>query len=444
MDEDRYTDELSLAELAARPGLVLGKDAAASALHYCSPAHGGWGMIRIALMVPDIHLLFVCPAACGRHGAIAAIEQGYRDRITYLCIEDSEIVMGTYEAEIEQSVGTILNRLPARPRAMMIFVSCIDDLLGTDHDAALARMEAAHGIPIRLARMNPISLDGGLPPGIRVQLSIYSFLEKAPERDRGVLILGAYRPPLADSELARFVEYCGYGPLRHPEFCRTFEDFQALSRCAAAILVRPEGRAAGEDLAARLDIPLCRSLMAFDREGVMERYRGIARFLGADEEGAEAWLRPCIEEAEEREEEARDLLGDAPVAIDSTVTIAPFSLALALTQGGINVTRIYTSQLPEFERENLQKLAALRGDIIVANPGHHRKYGPPTARILADVAAGFEASYATQAPVTVSLAFDERLYGFEGYTRFLEALIGAAEKGRSSLREQIKEYGLVI
>ncbi|MDR0554040.1 MAG: nitrogenase component 1 [Treponema sp.] len=444
MGEDRFTDELSLAELAAQPDRVLGKDASASALHYCSPAHGGWGMIRVALLVPEVHLLFVCPAACGRHGAIAAIEQGCRDRITYLCIEDREIVLGTYEAEIERAVGIILGRLPARPRALLIFVSCIDDLLGTDHDAALARMEAAHGIPIRLARMNPISLGGSLPPGIRVQRSMYEFLEKAPERDRGILILGAYRPPPEDSELGRFFAFCGYGPLRHPEFCRSFDDFKALSRCAAALLVRPEGRAAGEDMVSRLDIPLCRSFMAFDREGILERYGEIARFLGrpADDAALEAWFRPGIEEVEAREEEARNLLGDASVAIDSTVTIAPFSLALALVRGGINVTRVYTDECPLFERGNLEKLTALRGDIIVANPSHPRKYGPPAAR--ADVAAGFEAGYATAAPVTVPLVFDEQLYGFEGYARFLEALIRAVEKGQSSLREQIEEYGLVI
>ena len=450
---DCYTDELPLGELAVRPDRVLGKDASTSALHYCSPAHGGWGVIRVALLVPEVHLLFVCPAACGRHGAIAAIEQGYRNRITYLCIEDHEIVLGGFEEEIKIAVRNILPRLKPRPRALMIFVSCIDDLLGTDHDAALKEMEKEQGIPIRLARMNPISMNGNLPPGIRVQRSMYEFLEKPSERDRGILILGAYRPPSPESELARFLEFLGFGPLRHPEFCRTFYDFKNLARCRAAILVRPEGRAAAEDLAARLDIPFVRCFMAFDQEGVMERYREIARFLGELEGGPaetftgdslESWFRPRIEAVKAREEEARALLGDAALAIDSTVTIAPFSLALALVQGGIDVRRIYTGDLPEFERPNLAKLAELREDIIVSNPSHQRRYGPPPDQPLTDIAAGFEAGYASAAPITVPLMFDEQLYGFEGYVKFLDALIRAVEGGASSLRQQIKEYGLVV
>ena len=163
---DFYTDELSIAELAANPERVLGKDASAATLHYCSPAHGGWGVVRVALLVPEAHILFVCPPACGRHGAIAAIEQGYKKRISYLCIGDNEIVLGGYEAEIERGVREVMSRIKPRPRALMIFMSCIDDLLGTDHTAAIRRMEEEHGIPIRLARMNPISLDNKLPPGI--------------------------------------------------------------------------------------------------------------------------------------------------------------------------------------------------------------------------------------------------------------------------------------
>jgi hypothetical protein len=456
-NDNFFTDELPLSELVHCPDRVMSTEAANSGLHYCSPAHGGWGMIKIALLVPDIYLLFACPSACGRHGAIAAIEQGYRNRVAYLCIDDNEIVLGSYEAEIEKAVRTVLSRANPRPHAFMIFVSCIDDLLGTDHPAALARMEEEHGIPFRLAKMNPISMDGNLPPGVRVQRSIYQFLDKPEGKDRGILFLGGYRPPSPDSELARFIEYCGFGPLRHPEFVNDFDEFKTLSRSAAAILVRPEGRAAAEDLESRLDIPFVRGFMAYDRETILKRYEEIARFLGkldgkSDEETEsrfgrerlEAWFRPRIREAEEREADARELLGNAGLSIDSTVTIAPFSLALALVRAGINVERIYTDGLPAFDKASFEKLAEIKGDILVCNPSHVRKYGPPPDHVLTEIAAGFEAAYAAASPVSVSLAFDEQMYGFEGYVKFLDALISAVEKGKSNLKQQIKEYGLVI
>lgn len=452
---DFYTDELPLAELAANPERVLGKDASQATLHYCSPAHGGWGVVRVALLVPESHLLFVCPPACGRHGAIAAIEQGYKKKISYLCINDTEIVLGGYEAEIEGGVREVMNRIQPRPRALMIFMSCIDDLLGTDHTAAIRRMETEHGVPIGLTRMNPISLDNNLPPGIRVWKTMYEFLERPEKKDRGVIILGSYRPPALDSELARVLDFFGFGPIRHPEFCTDFERFRLMSGSAAALLLRPEGKAAAEDIRSRLGIPVCGSFMAFDKDTIMERYSGLFAFLenlavpgkngkGGAKEKAASFLAAAREKAEEREEKARSVLRDARLAIDSTATIAPFNLALALVKAGINVHRIYASQLPEFERPSLLELARLKEDIRVSNPNHARKHGPCPVQPLADMAVGFEAGYATAAPITVPLAFDEQLFGFEGYSKTLDALIRAAGEGKSDLRQQVKEYGLVV
>jgi hypothetical protein len=455
---DYYTDELSLAELAADPDRVLGKGASGATLHYCSPAHGGWGVVRAALLVPEAHLLFVCPPACGRHGAIAAIEQGYKERISYLCISDREIVLGDYEAEIERGVREVLRRVQPRPKALMVFMSCIDDLLGTDHTAAFRQMEAEHGIPIQLARMNPISLDTKLPPGIRVQKTMYAFLDPATERDRGIIILGAYRPPSCDAELAKVLDMFEFGPIRHPEYCADFARFKSMAHSAAALLVRPEGSAAADDLAVRLGIPVCASFIAFDKETVWERYHSLFAFLGTlaglENEGAgktaeaaaraEVFLSTAQEAVEAREKKARAVLGGRRLAIDSTATAAPFNLALALVKAGINVCLIYANQLPQFERPSLMALARLKGAIQVANPNHARKYGTRSAEPLADIAVGFEAGYATAAPVTVPLAFDEQLFGFEGYCRVLDALIQAAAEGPSDLRLQVKEYGLVV
>jgi hypothetical protein len=195
--------------------------------------------------------------------------------------------------------------------------------------------------------------------------------------------------------------------------------------------------------------------MAFDKDAVLEQYRGLFAFLekleapgkggnpGAREK-AESFLAAAREKAEEREEEARAVLGGARLAIDSTATIAPFNLALALVKAGLKVDRIYTNQRPEFEKPSLRELARIKGDITVVNPNHARKYGPRSAEPLADMAVGFEAGYAAAAPVTVPLAFDEQLFGFEGYTRVLDRLIQSAGEGTSDLRQQVKDYGLVV
>jgi hypothetical protein len=452
--KDFYTDELPLSELAAEPGRVLGEGALAATLHFCSPAHGGWGVIRVALLVPESFLLFVCPSACGRHGAIAAIEQGYRDRIGYLCITDNEIVLGAYEEEIERGVRELLEKIRPRPRALMIFTSCIDDLLGTDHGPAIARMEKEHRIPIRHARMNPISLAGSMPPGLRIQKTMYEFLEAPPpgERGRGIIALGAYRPPAEDSELGGFLRTLGFGPLEHPGNHRSFDSYLSLGRSAGALLLRPEGKAAAEYLKEKLGIQTAPAFMAFHREGILEGYGRILEFLhslaGERKLPApaelESLLGPAMEGAEQLAWRACSVLAGAAVAVDSVATAAPFSLALALMKAGIRVNRIYSSQLPAYEKPSLRELARMDGDIVVANPGHARKYGSRPRRPLSDIAIGFEAGYATAAPVTVPLTFDEGIYGFEGWASVLELIIQCVEQGAGGLKSQIRDYGLVI
>lgn len=450
-----YTNELPIGELADAPQRVLGTSASDATLHYCSPAHGGWGIVRTALLVPDSYVLFVCPAACGRHGAIAAIEQGYKDRVGYLCINENEIVLGGYEQEIRRGADEIMQRVHPRPQALIICVSCIDDLLGTDHEAALAEMEAAYGVPVRLARMNPITLDSKLPPSHRIQRTMYEFLAPAPDCDRGVILLGSFRAPALDSELGRFLEACGHGPLRHPGLSENFAEFQSFSRSAAALLLRPEGTAAACDIDARLGIPSLAAPIAFSAGTVRERYRAIATFLdGLDGGGnpsqagipaaAERLLRDEAEAARAAAERARVALDGARVAVDSTATASPFDLALALVESGVNVVRVYAAKLPAHEASSFNLLARRKPDLIVANPSHARNHAGRPQRPLADVAIGLAAGYASMAPITIPLVFDERMYGFEGYRMVLNAVLAAVESGSADLERQIRDYGLVI
>ncbi|UKI16282.1 MAG: hypothetical protein L6V87_11680 [Ruminococcus sp.] len=53
-------------------------------LHYVSPSHGGWGVVRIAALVPESHHLFVCPFACGRHTALGGEMNGIKEQVSYL------------------------------------------------------------------------------------------------------------------------------------------------------------------------------------------------------------------------------------------------------------------------------------------------------------------------------------------------------------------------
>ena len=106
-------------------------------LHYVSAAHGGWGIVRIAAQVPESHQLFVCPFACGRHGALGGEMNGIKDRISYLFITEADIVSGEFEELIVDGVNELFEALEKQPKVLFVFTACLDDLLGTDHEPIL-------------------------------------------------------------------------------------------------------------------------------------------------------------------------------------------------------------------------------------------------------------------------------------------------------------------
>ena len=100
-------------------------------LHYCSPAHGGWGPIRMTQLVPESQLLFCCPSACFRHGALGAFQHGYKNRMAYLYLTREDIIRG-YDDILLEGAEEYLCRLEGRLKVLFLFVSCLDDFIGTD------------------------------------------------------------------------------------------------------------------------------------------------------------------------------------------------------------------------------------------------------------------------------------------------------------------------
>lgn len=431
---------MRVADLANDPAQMLGNAASAACLHYCAPTHGGWGVIRTAMLVPEMHMLFVCPAACGRHGAIAAIEQGCKDRVHYLCIEEHEIVLGSYEDEIRQTVPALMAELGAKPRAMMIVVSCIDDLLGTHYDQMLAEFEAAFGIPFRLGRMNPISMAGKLPPGKRIQRDMYDFLNKPTKRDNSIGILGTFQPFSAETELHSLLRAAGMGPLRHIAESSSFESFQAMGAACLNIVARPEGLDAAKNLEEKIGIPCVLAPVAFSEEDIAARYAAIADALGVRFEFQNALAQARVSAAQ-----ALRIVGDRRIAIDGSATCSPFSLARSLCESGFSVREIFTEHLHEFEHPSFEWLSHHIPDLVISSPIHpDHTWKRPTVP-TADIAIGFTAGYLSGAPLIAPIVFDEGLYGCHGTMmmhRVLEKAVLAGDK--PGLENIVRAYGLVV
>ena len=407
-------------------------------LHYTSPAHGGWGVVKMAMLVPESYQLFVCPFACGRHGAIAACIEGLKDRLSYVFVDQSDIIEG-YDNLILHSVPEYLSVIaPKRPKVLFIFGSCLDDLIGTDRDAIINELSHEFkDIAFRFCTMNPISLDSLSPPPVTMQRNMYSLLESEGKKERAINIMGNLDATAASSDLKAFLAYGGYD-VHHIAEKKTFEAFRAMGRSAFDLVIAPQGVYAAKELEERLGIPYAFLPIAYDRNTIEESYKTLSSLLGIT--GFD--FAPYRENAEIAVKETLDEIGNYPIAIDQSGTMRPYATAKALLEYGFNVAMILSNKPLPSERKEAEWILENHPEVKIVDP-----LEPKRAKIRdllpLSIAIGAEGAYVTGSKHPVDITWDAGNYGWNGVERLLSA-IRQAYRREASLEELIRKYNLVI
>ncbi len=408
-------------------------------VRYCSPSHGGWGIVRMAMLVPESCQLFVCPFACGRHGALGAIVQGFKDRLFYLCIHEVDIVSGGYEDLIPRAVDELLDRIGWRPRALFVVVSCLDDLLCTDHEAFLAVIRKRHPhLKVALGHMNPISLDGTMPPPVNIQRAMYGLLESQGEPLRGTAASYGNNVSLdPEGELFEALALAGYTEVCHISECENYDAFARFARMSLNVVPTPVGLPAAREIREKLGIPYVFMPISYDYDEIDGYYEGLLAPRGVTMDTS-----PLRDGASEALNRAREKAGDIPVIVDESATIRPFSMAGLLLRHGFAVRRVYAQRCIPLERSAFERIRKNYPHVEVLQPEHP---GAPLARKTdwPGLAVGFEGAYLTGAVYVANLMHDERLYGYHGILR-LASLLEEALREPADLQAFIQAYGIVV
>lgn len=412
-----------------------------STLHYETPAHGGWGVVRIGMLAPESYQLFVCPFACGRHGALGAVQQGLKDRISYYFVDQSDIING-YDHLILKAVEELLEQLDKRPRALFVLVSCLDDLIGTDCDAVEQELNSRHpDIACRIAHMNPISLDSDEPPPVGIQKRVYSLLGEPDGHDGGVNSIGNLVALNPDCELHKMLKLeIGQG-LRHVSQYSGFDTWQEMARSSNNLVFTPAGVKPAQDLEERCKIPYRFFSISYDWDVVAEQYRSIHEFLCPCKEIAydfsadQSLALEAVQEAKER-------IGALPILIDSSAVSHPFGLAKALCKYGFNVRRVFAQEVIPSDREAFEWVRANLPETEILQPQHSNtvKFDKPFPESLA---IGFDGAYISGSRHIVDLFSDEGLFGYYGITQLMKRM-SAAMDTEADLQALIENYGLVV
>ncbi|MDO4788253.1 MAG: nitrogenase component 1 [Johnsonella sp.] len=409
-------------------------------LEYTAPSHGDWGLVHILCLVPDLHVLFVCPPACGRHSALGAIGQNIKHKVSYYFLDAQEIARG-YDEQIRSATKELLGRLRKRPKALSVVVSCLDDLIGTDVDKVMEELNAEiPDIHFRAGHMNPITMNTSTPPLVTNLAMMYSFLDHRREKKKTLNILVPFVPLRRSGEIFRFLEAMGIEEVHQLQEKQSFEDFQKMGESRWNLNLSPVLERAASEMRQK-GIASVSAYTSFHPDSVEESYRKIYEFFEA-QLGVKTMPDLSREKnaALEAIEEAKALIKDMPIRISQGSVSRPFHLAKSLSDMGFNVEAVVAQVLPPFEEPYMRALAERGCKFIQTQHFKTILFEHINREVLA---IGYDGAYMAQTGHFLNLMMDEGCFGYEGIEFLMQKMMEAV-KETQDLQTRIKEEGLVI
>jgi len=388
-------------------------------LKYVSPHPSGGCIVRFQLLVPESIVVFVAPSGCGRHGAIAGIQQGYKKRLFILQVDETDIVTSRHLERIPLVVEEILSGIKVPPKAIFVTATCIDDLLGSDYDSIAKYLEAKHGIPVKAGHMDPTAMDGKTPPQLTVQEVAYNFLQPSREGNiNAVNIIGGVTNIDRRSELHQVLADAGLGTCKHIADCKSFEEFQLMGRSAYNLLIKPAGKLAVEQMKKKLGIPYSYVPAAYGLGEIDATYHKLEDFFGV-ELNTSKYRAEALEAISSHRQELEGLC----VSVGAAANASPFELARALTEYGFEVPYIFGRDILATDWVHIKWLKQNFPGIKVFTDEHPSMIGFSRNKLKVDLAIGFDAGYFCSEAKTLLLNSDTQLYGYRGTVALLESML---------------------
>ena len=324
-------------------------------LAFNSPGAEGYGVKRAGLAVPGSVMLIVSPGCCGRNTSAISRMPGYEDRFFYLTMDETDLVTGRHLKKIPRAVAELcrgLEQQDKRPRVVMICITCVDALLGTDMERICRRaQEKVPGVRVQPCYMYALTREGRKPPMVHVRQSIYELLEPRKKRASSVNLLGFFAPlegslawntadgkksSYTGSELLPVLGQAGVRRIRQIGACPDYDAFQEMAEANFNIVLNPEARPAAYDLQERLGIPFIEMSRFYQIDRIEAQYAALGRVLQTQFDDS-----LYKKEAEEAVDAFRASFPDAVFSVGEAMNGNPFELACALVRQGFEVREIF-------------------------------------------------------------------------------------------------------
>ena len=388
-------------------------------LAFNSPGAQGFGVKRAGLAVPESVMLLVAPACCGRNTAMLS-SMGYDERFFYLLLDETDIVTGRHLSKIPRAVKEICDHCEKKPSAVMICITCVDALLGTDMERVCRRCEEYADIPAIPCYMYALTREKRLPPMASVRKSVYSLLEPQKRYGDEINLLGFFSPLDDKCELYDLLHSAGIKTIREISRCRTFEEYRQLSRANFNLVLNTEARYASQEMEKKLGIPSIEISRLYRTEKIHNQYKLLGQATGVNFDDGK-----YLEETLEKADSFRNKFGRIRISVGECLNAEPFELALALTEYGSEVPEIFGT-VTERNFIYIKKLAQVSPETkIYSNLSPTMIFYDSDNH--ADVCIGADARY--YHPHTCGINFNEEVqpFGYYGVNRLFDMLGKALE-----------------
>ena len=406
-------------------------------LAFNSPGAEGFGVKRAGLAVPGSIMLIVAPGCCGRNTSMVSSMKEYNNRFFYLCMDETDIVTGRHLKKIPKAVASICESLEKKPSVVMICITCVDALLGTDMERVCRKAEEKAGLPVRPCYMYALTREGRKPPMVHVRQSLYSLLEPGHKKGNVVNLLGYFSPLVDDCELYTLLQEAGVKTIHEISRCEDFEEYKKMSEANFNLVLHPEARFAAEDFHDRLKIPFIELRRLYQIDKIGSQYQAFGAALGIEFHAEEQ-----KKQAQEAIESFRKVCPDPVFAVGECANADPFELSLALVKYGFKVAEIYGTITGEnfIYIRQLKKLSPQTK--IFSNMEPTMLYYDP-AESGVTLTIGKDACY--YHPNTKGIHWNEERqpFGYAGVRRLFEALeLAVTEQAEGNvLQKQVEVIG---
>ncbi len=406
-------------------------------LAFNSPGAEGFGVKRAGLAVPGSIMLIVAPGCCGRNTSMISSMKEYNNRFFYLCMDETDIVTGRHLKKIPKAVASICESLEKKPSVVMICITCVDALLGTDMERVCRKAEEKAGLPVRPCYMYALTREGRKPPMVHVRQSLYSLLEPGHKKGNVVNLLGYFSPLVDDCELYTLLQEAGVKTIHEISRCEDFEEYKKMSEANFNLVLHPEARFAAEDFHDRLKIPFIELCRLYQIDKIGSQYQAFGAALGI-----EFHVEEQKKQAQEAIESFRKVCPDPVFAVGECANADPFELSLALVKYGFKVAEIYGTITGEnfIYIRQLKKLSPQTK--IFSNMEPTMLYYDPTESGVT-LTIGKDACY--YHPNTKGIHWNEERqpFGYAGVRRLFEALeLAVTEQAEGNvLQKQVEVIG---